>query len=101
MTSSAQLAELKSTLQKPYIARHYKPHDAGRLINLLRTLTLQVERAPAVRRSSDPDADFLLALAEAGEADDLVTGDKAGLLALRRHAGTRIVTAAQFAKLFK
>jgi predicted nucleic acid-binding protein len=71
------------------------------LINLLRKLTLQVERLPIVRRSSDPEDDFLLALAQAGEADYLVTGDKAGLLALRRHSGTRIVTAAQFAKLFK
>ena len=54
-----------------------------------------------VRRSSDPEDDFLLALAQAGEADYLVTGDKAGLLALKRHASTRIVTASQFAKISK
>jgi hypothetical protein len=101
LTCSAQLVELKSTLQKPYIAHRYKPNDAGRLINLLRTLSLQIESLPVVHRSSDPEDDFLLALAQAGEADYLVTGDKAGLLAFRRHAGTRIVTAAQFARLFK
>jgi putative PIN family toxin of toxin-antitoxin system len=101
LTCSEQLAEVRSTLRKPYVARHYKPHDAGRLVNLLSTLTLQIERLPAVRRSADPQDDFLLALAQAGEADYLVTGDKAGLLALKRHARTRILTAAQFAQLFK
>jgi len=100
LTCAEQLA-VKSTLRKPYVARHYEPHDAGRLINLLRTLTLQIESLPVVRRSSDPEDDFLLALAQAGKADYLVTGDKAGLLALKRHAGTRIVTAMQFAKLFR
>jgi predicted nucleic acid-binding protein len=34
---------------------------------------------------ADPDDDFLLALAEAGSADFLVTGDKAGLLVLASH----------------
>jgi putative PIN family toxin of toxin-antitoxin system len=101
LTCSEQLAELKNTLRKPYIARYYRPHDAGRLINLLRSQSLQIESLPEVHRSSDPEDDFLLALAQAGEADYLVTGDKAGLLALKRHAGTRIVTAAQFAKLLK
>lgn len=101
LTCSEQLVELRNTLRKPYIVGHYRPHDAGRLINLLRKLSLQIESLPVVHRSSDPEDDFLLALAQAGEADYLVTGDKAGLLALKRHAGTRIVTAAQFSKLFK
>ena len=48
---------------------------------------------PRVARSADPDDDWLLALAEVGRADFLVTGDRrSGLLALRRHAGARIVT---------
>jgi predicted nucleic acid-binding protein len=51
-------------------------------------------------RSPDPNDDFLLAAAEAGHADYLVTGDKSGLLALLRHEGTRIVTAASFARQF-
>ena len=45
--------------------------------------------------------DFLLALAQAREADYLVTGDRSGLLSLVRHQGTRIVSARAFAKLFK
>jgi predicted nucleic acid-binding protein len=44
--------------------------------------------------------DFLLALSEAGTADYLVTGDKGGLLALKRHKNTRIIAAREFAALF-
>jgi predicted nucleic acid-binding protein len=41
-----------------------------------------------------------LALAEASQADYLVTGDKSGLLALERHKSARIVSARDFAVLF-
>ena len=95
------MVELKSTLRKPYVAAHCKPHDAGRLVHVLRKLTLNIEDLPLVRRSADPDDDFLLALAQAGKANYLVTGDKAGLLALKRHMGTRIVSVAQFSKLLR
>lgn len=54
---------------------------------------------PDVRRSSDPNDDFLLALCEAGNADYLVTGDKSGLLSLKRHRATKIVSARDFADL--
>jgi predicted nucleic acid-binding protein len=47
---------------------------------------------PQVDLSPDPWDNFLLALAEAGGADFLVTGDKTGLLALGRHATASIVT---------
>ena len=53
-----------------------------------------------MRRSPDPGDNFLLALAEAGNADYLVTGDKSGLLALASHKSTRIITARDFAALF-
>jgi predicted nucleic acid-binding protein len=42
----------------------------------------------------------LLALAEAGRADYLVTGDKSGLLVLAHHKSARIITARDFAALF-
>jgi predicted nucleic acid-binding protein len=52
-----------------------------------------------VKRSPDPDDNFLLALAEAGNADYLVTGDKSGLPSLASHKSTRIITARDFASL--
>jgi hypothetical protein len=54
---------------------------------------------PLCSGMANPDDDFLLALTEAGKADYLVTGDKAGLLPLRTHRGTRIVTARVFVGL--
>jgi uncharacterized protein len=57
-----------------------------------------ITRLPEVVRSADPNDDFLLALAEAGNADYLVTSDKTGLLPLRTHRGTRIVTVKVFAQ---
>jgi len=90
---------LRATLRKPTIAERIKPHKAGRLVNEIKGLAEDVGTLPRVRRSPDPSDDFLLALSEAGEADYLVTGDKGGLLALRRHRGTRIVSARKFASL--
>ena len=46
-----------------------------------------VDPLPIVVRSPDPTDDFLLAAAEAGGADYLVTGDKSGLLSLSGMVG--------------
>jgi putative PIN family toxin of toxin-antitoxin system len=94
-----QLDELRATLQKPAIAARIKPHSAGRLVNQLKNLTEMVEALPRVQRSPDPADDYLLALAEAGGANYLVTGDKSGLLMLVRHKTTRILSAKDFAAL--
>lgn len=97
LTCAEQLNELAATLQKPRIAGLIKPHKAGRLVNQVRKLAEDIELLVRVRRSPDPADDFLLALAETGKADYLVTGDKSGLLSLDRHKGTRIVSARTFA----
>lgn len=94
-----QLDELRATLAKPRVAELIKPYKAGRLVNQIKRLAEYVAPLPAVERSSDPDDDFLLALAEAGRADYLITGDKCGLLDLVRHKNARIVTAREFATL--
>ncbi len=99
LTCREQLDELMATLRKPAIAARIKPYKAGRLVNDLKELAETIGPLPRVRRSPDPTDDFLLALSEAGKADYLVTGDKSGLLSLARHAGTRIVSASEFATL--
>jgi predicted nucleic acid-binding protein len=48
---------------------------------------------PTLDVSPDPYDNFLLAMAQAGQADLLVTGDKRDLLSLSSHQGTRILTA--------
>ena len=99
LISDVQIDELRRTLSKPALAARTRPHDAGRLVNNLRRLAEPVTPLPQVERSPDPDDNFLLATAEAGRANYLVTGDKSGLLALVRHAGARIITARIFAEL--
>jgi putative PIN family toxin of toxin-antitoxin system len=94
------LDELRATLRKPSVADLIKPHKAGRLVNQIKRLAEDIGPLPRVKRSSDPNDDFLLALSEAGQADYLVTGDKSRLLSLHRHKATQIVSARAFAALF-
>ncbi len=96
LTCQLQLDELRLTLQKPKLAARIHPHRAGRLVNEIKGLAVAVDPLPRVKRSPDPMDDFLLAAAQAGSADYLVTGDKGGLLSLRRHKGTRILPASEF-----
>ena len=100
LTCTEQLDELRTTLQKPRVAELIKPYKAGRLVNQTKKLAEDVGQLPHLKRSPDPGDNFLLALAEAGNADYLVTGDKGGLLVLARHKSTRIITARDFAVLF-
>lgn len=98
LTCAEHLDEVASTLQKPRIANLIRPYKAGRLINQIKKLAVHIPRLPRVQRSPDPDDNFLLALAEAGKADYLVTGDKSGLLTLRRHKAAIIIAARDFAE---
>ena len=93
------LDELRATLQKPKVADLIKPYKAGRLVNQIKKLAEDIAELPLVKRSPDPGDNLLLALAEAGNADYLVTGDKSGLLLLASHKSTRIITAREFASL--
>jgi putative PIN family toxin of toxin-antitoxin system len=99
LTCAEHLDEVRAVLRKPAIAERIKPYRAGGLVNEMKKLAENVDELPRVRRSRDASDDFLLALSEAGRADYLVTGDKSGLLALKRHRGTRIVSARAFAAL--
>lgn len=99
LTSAKQLAELKQTLKKPALAARIRPHDAGTLINRLRKRAEVVAALPVVDRSPDPDDNFILAIAEAGQAEYLVSGDRTGLLSLARHRSTRILSPRGFAQM--
>ncbi len=100
LCSTEPLKEIRATLQKPRVAVLIKPYKAGRLVNQIKRLSEDVGPLPRVRRSPDPNDDFLLAMCEAGKADYLVTGDKGDLLSLSRHKTTQIISATKFAALF-
>jgi putative PIN family toxin of toxin-antitoxin system len=100
LTCEEQINELHDCFTRPWLVpERIRRHEAGRLINTMRRFAVFAGPLTDVVRSPDPDDDFLLALAEVGNADYLVTGDKAGLLSLRTHRGTRIVTARDFVQL--
>lgn len=99
LTCGKQMEEIRRTLRKPAIAARVRPHHAGSLINRLYNRAVDVGRLPEVLRSSDPDDNFILAMAEAGSAHYLVSGDRDGLLVLRRHRKTRILSPRAFALL--
>jgi putative PIN family toxin of toxin-antitoxin system len=96
LTSADQLDELMRVTRYPKIRERLAPALAGRLINELRDIAVVVKNVPVVTVSPDPYDNYLLAMAAAGSADFLVTGDKRDLLVLDLYEGTKIVTVRDF-----
>ena len=99
VTSRAQLDELRRVSRYPKLKTLLPAHRIGTMLNnMQRALVLEV--LPALLENleaNDPDDTFLLAMALAGEADYLVTGDRrAGLLQRGSIGRARIVTPATF-----
>jgi putative PIN family toxin of toxin-antitoxin system len=99
VTSTMQIAEIASVTHRPVSRPLITPAHAGRFINDLHRFGTVLDRLPTVDRSRDPNDNFLLAMAEAGAAEYLVSGDKRGVLALKRHGPTKIVMAKAMLKI--
>ena len=99
LTAAEQLDEIGRVTRYPKIRERLNPAVAGRLVNDLRALAVMLDALPVVEATLDPDDNYLLAMAMAGSADFLVTGDKRDLLGLGTHAGTRILSARSFLAL--
>jgi uncharacterized protein len=95
LTSEQQLEEFRRVTRYPRLRRFIEPAAAGAMHNESRRLAVLIEKFPAVDASSDPADNFLLSMAQAGEANLLVTGDKHDLLGLGTFQRTRIVTVRQ------
>lgn len=96
LTSEEQLEEFRRVTRYPRLKSFIEPAAAGAMYNELRRLAVLLESLPVVDASKDQQDNFLLAMAQAGEADVLVTGDKHDLLILGSFQRTRIITARQF-----
>ncbi len=96
LTAAEQLDELTRVTRYPKIRERLAPAVAGRLVNDLRAVAITVDKLPVVDASPDPNDNYLLALAAAGAADFLVTGDKRDLLGLGVYEGTKITTTRNF-----
>ncbi len=96
LTAAEQLDELMRVTRYPKIRERLAPALAGRLINDLRAIAVTVDNLPAVDVSTDPHDNYLLAIAAAGGADFLVTGDKRDLLGIAVYEGAKITTVRDF-----
>jgi uncharacterized protein len=88
-----QLDEVRAVSRRDALRSRLTRSEVGTLVNLICRLAIMVESFPDVVASPDPKDNYLLGLAQATKADLLVTGDKSHLLALKKHASTRIITA--------
>jgi uncharacterized protein len=82
----ALIAEVRKTLAEPYFRALLDEGEAEQAVAALQRVAVMrddpVDPEPVLR---DPSDDYLLALAQAGEAEAIVTGDKD----LLDHAGLR------------
>ena len=93
VTSELQLEEFRRITRYPAVRRYIDPAAAGTMHNALQNLAAVLQSLPNVDVSPDPQDNYLLAMARAGEVDVLATGDKRDLLKLNAFERTRILTA--------
>ena len=96
VSSTAQIEELARVSRYPRIRELIGSAEIGWFVNRIRDRALMVERLPKLDVSLDPSDKFLLGMAQASKAEFLVTGDKAGLLALKVHRESSIVSVDAF-----
>jgi hypothetical protein len=96
VTSSMQLDEIRRASRYPKFQAVLQPAKVGAMMNNLQRAVV-LDHLNLKEETDDPDDAFLLAMALAGDADYLVTGDRrAGLLQRGHIERTRIVTPAVF-----
>lgn len=93
VTSNEQIAELSEVLARPRLRKFVETDHAAILVENIGTFALIVDSPPKVNLSPDPKDNPILALAIAGHADIIVSGDKRHMLALGEAEGIPIVTA--------
>lgn len=99
VTSKVQLDELRRVSRYPKLKAILPAYRVGTMVkNMQRAVVLDaLPPLPPGTDADDPNDTFLLAMALAGEADYLVTGDRrAGLLQRGGIGRTRIVTPTVF-----
>ena len=100
VTSKVQLDEMRRASRYPKLRKLVSPREFGALINRLHGAAV-LDKLPHIDLSRDAADNYLLAMAAAGDADYLVTGDARDLLRLKKFGGTVILTPGSFLKLVK
>ena len=94
------IGELREVVSRPFFRARLRAGAGELLAAGIRDFSLFCRALPAGAAAPDPKDTYLLALAEAGDAEYLVTGDKR-LLSLRRYKSTLIITAAAMVEILK
>jgi hypothetical protein len=89
----ALIAEFRGVATRPFFRSRLRASAAELLAAGLRDFCFFCRDLPSGPVAPDPKDSYLLALAEASQADFLVTGDKE-LLSLKQHKSAKIVTPA-------
>jgi putative PIN family toxin of toxin-antitoxin system len=96
VTAPELLEELDRVLQYPRLQRYYTQDERVRFVALVAALGELVELPRAVPRiCRDPEDDWVIACAVAGDADVIVSGDQ-DLLDLKQVGSIPILSARQF-----
>ena len=103
LTGRQQVDEIGHVLRRPAVKKRHGMSEEGidEFLQELQLFSVQVEidRVKQVIED-DPDDDFLLALAESGGADYIVSGDH-HLLSLREYRGVRILSPGDFHRILE
>lgn len=92
VTSEFQLSELRRVLTYARVAKRLKDSQGGTLLDHIDSLADVVCPIEPMDLSPDPDDNFILATAVAGDADFIVSGDKGHMVALGTVNGIPILS---------
>lgn len=103
LISDEVISEYLRVLEYPHIRKYKKITDEtiSHLTALFINETERVEILTPITASPDPDDDKFLSLAVEGQADFIITGDKADLLSLKEISGIKIITTRNAVEKFK
>lgn len=101
LSSIEQIDEVRRVSGYPHLAPRLPAPKVGRLINDLREVATMVANLPSLDISPDPFDNYLLAIAQKGKANFLVTGDKADLLGLDKFSAAKIIAVRQFTEILE
>ncbi len=100
LVSTVLLEEVERVASKSYFRKYFTVDEVVEIMAIIgRNGTMVKAGPPHEKVCRDPKDDYLLALAQKGKVDVLITGDD-DLLVLKRHGKTRIVKPAAFRKEF-
>jgi len=100
VTSKALMAEFRDVAGRPFFRARLRASAVELLAAGLQDFSIYCGDLPSGTVAPDPKDSYLLAMAQASQAEFLVTGDKE-LLFLERHKSTRIITPAAMIELLK